>query len=139
MSNSHVIPAGVIGVMASFIVMVLCFYDCITSRRQKQLLAVAKRTNNLISTLFPKDVQRRIFEDAEIDVNMKIDPDEFDEAFGDETGAHLEGMVENKTRKKAIADYFPSATIIFADLVGFTAWRYVQSIQRSCNRHESKA
>lgn len=109
--------------MILFIFLILFFYDCITSRRQRHLLSVARQTNKLISTLFPKDVQRRIFEEAAAEAKPKFpDMDEYDEALGDESQGQLESMVTKEKRKKAIADYFPNATIIFADIVGFTAW-----------------
>ena len=37
------------------------------------------------------------------------------------------GGEKGGTRKDVIADYFPSATVMFADIVGFTAWSSVRT------------
>lgn len=85
-------------------------------------MLVAKQTNTLVSSLFPKEVQRRILEDAanteKQGLLQSMDLDGF-EARENQTNGFKSSM---ESSKKAIADYFPNATIIFADIVGFTAW-----------------
>ncbi|CAB9523113.1 Receptor-type guanylate cyclase gcy [Seminavis robusta] len=64
-----------------------------------QVLATAERSTAIVTSLFPKNVAKQMMD---YDV------------------ADREGCAD--TKSKPIADLFPSATIIFADMVGFTEW-----------------
>ena len=117
----NMIPAITIGAMIGSIFLILCLYDCVVTRKQRRLVAVARQTNTLISSLFPKEIQKRIFE-ANGGQAQVVNAADFDDVLGESSQAKLEGAITEATRRKAIADYFPNATIIFADIVGFTAW-----------------
>jgi hypothetical protein len=92
------------GITLAFIVtgVLLIIYDRMISRRQEKTMDSAIRTSNLISSMFPENVRDRLMEDA----------------MQDEGKTSVGGGI--KTRP--IADFFPEATIIFADIAGFTAW-----------------
>jgi class 3 adenylate cyclase len=118
-------PAAVIATMIVVILAVLCIYDCMITSRHRKLLHVANQTNALISSLFPKEIQKRIFEDAAQAARPSkvLKTADFGDVLGENSQAQLEGMIRQTTqKKKAIADYFPNTSIIFADIVGFTAW-----------------
>lgn len=109
--------------MIVLITAVLCIYDYVITNRQRQLLAVANQTHKLISSLFPKAIQKRIFEDAANAVREQraLQRSDYEDVLGESSHAQLES-IKYGSKKKAIADYFPNATIFFGDLVGFTAW-----------------
>mmetsp|Transcript_1046 Transcript_1046/g.2212 ORF Transcript_1046/g.2212 Transcript_1046/m.2212 type:complete len:1145 (-) Transcript_1046:169-3603(-) len=105
--------------------MVFLLYDCMVQRRQIKLLNTAQRTNAIVASLFPKDVQKRIMDEAEeqaaqsenkrkLPFGSKAQMKEFINTQNNETTKPCQG--------KPIADLFPETTILFADLVGFTAW-----------------
>ena len=114
-----------VAVSSCFLVFALVFflYDWNVRRRQRALLNTAERTNAIVSNLFPKDVRERIMADAE-------------EQAGNEYAQKQSGMSRGQLKDllnesapatsifktKPIADLFPEVTVMFADLVGFTAW-----------------
>ena len=120
------------GVVLAFCSTILVFagYDLMVHRRQTKLLHTAERTTAIVSSLFPKAVQKRIMEEAEQQANEEA------------VGKRKLGLVAAKSRlkdflhdekdkaepqdviftSKPIADLFPATTIMFADIVGFTAW-----------------
>jgi class 3 adenylate cyclase len=110
-----------------FLVAVFWQYDRLVQQRQSKLLLTAKRTNAVISSLFPEDVQKRIMAEAEEKEQTRDR-----RALGSITYNKMKEFLEDEKdsgnsntallRSKPIADFFPEATIMFADLVGFTAW-----------------
>lgn len=121
-------------------------------RRQQEVMTTALKTNKIVASLFPANVRDRILKDAEEQIehqNQKLsnanglsgtsshgqtDPhtqnlkkylkDEKEEA----DRRSLVGSVESEEvntnifGSAPIADLFPETTLMFADLVGFTAW-----------------
>jgi hypothetical protein len=83
--------------------LLLIIYDRMISRRQEKTMNSAIRTNNLISSMFPENVRDRLMEDALQDEGK-------------------EGKASVYVKTRPIADFFPEATIMFADISGFTAW-----------------
>eukprot|EP00934_Nitzschia_sp_Nitz4_P002211 Nitzschia sp. Nitz4//scaffold363_size14950//383//8108//NITZ4_008904-RA/size14950-snap-gene-0.0-mRNA-1//1//CDS//3329549257//2211//frame0 len=84
-----------------FTIAVFLVYDCLVQRRQDKVMSTAERSTAIVSSLFPKDVAERL-----MDVHRQ------------ETAQKIQEVNEGK----AIAELFPSATVMFADIVGFTAW-----------------
>jgi class 3 adenylate cyclase len=99
-------------IAGTFLVMIAAFviYDLIVQRRNQKLVHNAARSNAIVSSLFPKNVRDRVValgeKDAEID---KI------------TSTFKGGM-----KSAPIADLHLESTIMFADVVGFTAWSSVR-------------
>lgn len=115
----------VIGVLAIFFFTALAFmiFDWLSQKRQNGLINTAMRQNALVSSLFPKNIQKKLME--EIDEG----------ATKNKSGkAGLRNYLTNgeeepkqpehggKFQTKPIADLFPETTIMFADIAGFTAW-----------------
>jgi class 3 adenylate cyclase len=77
----------------------------------------------MLSSLFPKDVQRRIMAEAEQQENYSSKVPKNLSQMTDFLKEEKEQIKKTAIwQTKPIADLFPEATIIFADLVGFTAW-----------------
>jgi class 3 adenylate cyclase len=79
----------------------------------------------VVSSLFPEDVQRRIMAEAEEqekkEQRMTVS-NKMKEFLQDSNQPKSKSAKAAELRGKPIADFFPEATVMFADLVGFTAW-----------------
>jgi hypothetical protein len=109
-------PAVYTSVVALAFIMtgiLLIIYDRMITRRQEKTMNNAIRTGNLVASMFPENVRDRLMEDA---LQNEGKTSAFD-ANGKSSSAGAGGF---KTRP--IADFFPEATIMFADISGFTAW-----------------
>ncbi|GAX23874.1 hypothetical protein FisN_20Hh080 [Fistulifera solaris] len=113
-SDTQTLYIAVIVVIFVVVIFLLCMYDLMVIARQRKIIHIAKQTNTLISSLFPKAVQKRILEDAEKNEKLKLlSADEYDQVLGDDSKAKsvMEEHMKGQYQTKAIADYFPSATI----------------------------
>lgn len=124
-------------VLSVFLVTVFVFvlYDYLVTQRQNKVMLAAKKSNAVVASLFPKNVRERIMQDVEEQIaqgqktNLKrsvmfgaVAKNEL-KHFLDDDLANNPGAVFDT---KPIADLFPSTTIMFADIVGFTAWSSVR-------------
>ena len=127
----YAIAVTVIFIFTAFIFLIS---DWAVQRRQQKVLKTASRTQAIVSSLFPKSVQERILKDVENEVKREEQQGKT-KLLGNRTKDDLrnfltdgsedqQGQFEKHAslKSKPIADLFPEATIIFADLVGFTAW-----------------
>ncbi|GAX13615.1 hypothetical protein FisN_14Lh377 [Fistulifera solaris] len=127
-SGDQVVFAVAILAVFVFIVGIFFVYDVAVQRRQDRVTRVARQTAKIVNSLFPKNVQRRIMEEAQ----QAAEADEekqhgFRFSAKDRLKKALlsNGTDDDQDRLKnapPIADLFPSTTIMFGDLVGFTAW-----------------
>ena len=71
----------------------------------------------IVSSLFPSTVRDRLYQEKEEEEKASSKKSVF---------INEQGLASGNTNKgepsKAIADLFPEVTVLFADLVGFTAW-----------------
>jgi class 3 adenylate cyclase len=92
------------------------FYDRLVERRQSLVLRKAKQTSAIVSSLFPKNVRDRLLADEGDKKRKFITPNHRLKNF-------LVGKDEaQEATSNAIADLFPHCTVLFGDIVGFTAW-----------------
>jgi hypothetical protein len=107
-------PAILLSVVAgAFVLMLIAFlmFNHFVDRRNEKIVSAAAKFNSVIASLFPDNVRDRLFDDEQ---NMDVgEPGWMNKK---------EKGDENKPKSKAIADFFPHTTIMFADIVGFTAW-----------------
>ena len=105
---------------------VFAIYDWMVKRRQEKMLVATKRTTAIAHSLFPKSVGERLIAASE-------EPEK--NTFGRNMNLKQANMMENiavglnnpehalePKHAEPIADFFTSTTIMFADIVGFTAW-----------------
>ena len=99
-------------------------FDCLVTRRQTKLLNTALRQSAIVNSLFPKNVQQKLMEEAEVNLDAKAEKKPFKRrtltTFLNDNRDNEEIIVSLDT--KPIADLFPKTTIMFADISGFTAW-----------------
>jgi Adenylate and Guanylate cyclase catalytic domain len=129
------------------VVSVFLFYDCVVESRSSRVVESAKRTDALVSTLFPSSVKQRLLENADkkrkaaeersrmsywhsTDVRSSVSSDGLHVIQNpkhqlksllnpDERNLMESGDIDDT---EPIADLFPSASVMFADVAGFTAW-----------------
>jgi class 3 adenylate cyclase len=96
-------------VAGTFLLMIAAFvgYDLIVQRRNQKLVQNAARSNAIVTSLFPTNVRDRVVAQGKKDT---------------ETTSPLKGGMQNAP----IADLHLESTIMFADVVGFTAWSSVR-------------
>ena len=97
-------------------------YDRFVQARNKKVVGAAARSSAIVSSLFPEAVRDRLMEQQKNDAksrNLK--------GFlaADKSALSTKNRV-SMFQTKPIADLFPETTIIFADIVNFTAWSSVR-------------
>ena len=87
--------------------------------RNKKVENVAARSNAIVSSLFPSNVRDRLLAE-----NMEV------HVLNGKSGAKSALNGNDKDvgvyKSKPIADLFPETTVLFGDIVGFTAWSSVR-------------
>jgi class 3 adenylate cyclase len=138
-SNLPVLMTSVVAAAFCFIILTFLGYDWFVQRRNEKVVGAAARSNAIISTLFPKNVRDRLFEEKEKEMEEEENKESANrnrDAPG--TKARLTSFLNNESedqdseddaydedfmyKSKPIADLFPETTILFADISGFTAW-----------------
>jgi Adenylate and Guanylate cyclase catalytic domain len=142
---------AVVVLLFFFTAMVFLLYDWLVTRRQNKVNASAKKTNAILSSLFPSTVRDRILQEAEEQAEQEEQlknqaqqsPKRGGFALGNKAllrdflkDAEADGAAGKPSSSEAgasklsvsrpIADLFPETTVCFADLVGFTAWSSVR-------------
>ena len=128
------------------------FYSVQVTRRQEKVQTAAIKSNAIVSSLFPKEIRQRLFEESsqssvleklkgkkkkknkkggkgkEYDVpkfRLKnfLDDDDDDKKKGKANDEDDDDEeMPEMFESKPIADLFPNTTVMFADIAGFTAW-----------------
>jgi hypothetical protein len=111
-------------------------YDCLVQRRQEKVMESALRTNAIVSSLFPKEVRDRLLHGGKKDKGKNVQKrgmliPTLTEAPKFRLNTFLSDEEKNASPQnlndaadfieildKPIADLFPSATVMFADIAG---------------------
>jgi class 3 adenylate cyclase len=95
-------------------------------------VATALRTNAIVSSLFPSTVRDRVMKEAEEQAERDMGNPSMFPSINNRLKNFLEdgpgdsGKQDGTFLTKPIADLFPETTLMFADMVGFTAWSSVR-------------
>eukprot|EP00980_Cylindrotheca_fusiformis_P007045 scaffold1479_cov127-Cylindrotheca_fusiformis.AAC.4 len=118
-TNDAVIYTVVVAVIFIFTSLVFLLYDYFVRRRQTKVMERIMRQDKIVSNVFPTAIRDRLYQSQDKQKgkstrNLNRNIDEFDELDfeGDST---ISGSAP-------LADLFPSITVVFADIAGFTAW-----------------
>lgn len=118
----------VIALTVVFLIMAGVFYcfDRFIRRRNQVAISEAARSNALVSSLFPENVKERLFAERDKTFDdMQISSSHRRASTHGSPGSSAKHDVGG-FKSRPIADLFPDTTILFADIVGFTAWSSVR-------------
>ena len=106
-----------------FTTAIFIVYECLVESRQKKNVASAKEAKAVVNSLFPKNVRKRLYEEAKKkgEINAKSAMASMQTPKSRVKKFLKEGAGDLLT-SEPIADLFPNATVMFADISGFTAW-----------------
>ncbi len=93
-----------------FAMSVFFVYDFFVEQRQSKVMLSAKKSSAIVNSLFPANVRDRLMQEQE------------NQAGDNKYYGFKRSDFEEVPSSKPIADLFPHATVMFADLAGFTAW-----------------
>jgi class 3 adenylate cyclase len=115
------LSAIVIVVVFLFTSMVFAFYDIVVRRRQEKVMESATRTNDIVTALFPASVRSRLYKHAIYDTPISA-PNKSDCSRGKVCSLQPSNREASVFGSEPIADFFPSATVVFIDIANFTGW-----------------
>ena len=126
----------VLGIFA-FTSFVFILYDLLVQKRQETVMDSAVKTNDIVNSLFPDQFRQQMLDNADADANgNKSNKSKKEASFHAPSvrsslnkfvaGGDFGDDEANLYLSKPVADLFPAATVMMADICGFTAWsRYV--------------
>jgi class 3 adenylate cyclase len=129
---------GVAVILCTTLVFVI--HDCFNERRRRKLVSTATRSNEIVHSLFPETVRDRLMLEKQSKPKSKQSLDS-KSTFRNRNSVNTSSTVVSRDlsgsssstpnglemlKGKPIADLFPHATVVFADVVGFTAWSSVR-------------
>ena len=117
-------------VAATFVILALSFffYDGFVRRRNKKVVSAAAKTEKVVASLFPSNIRDRLLADEEeLEKGNKAERGTRTRlkdflANDGPSQADMEETDDFMFKTQPIADLFPSTSIMFADIAGFSAW-----------------
>ncbi|CAB9529947.1 Receptor-type guanylate cyclase gcy [Seminavis robusta] len=111
--------------------LIFILYDCSVQRRQETVMDSAVKSNKIVNDLFPEQFREQMLENAN---NSKQNDASMFKVNGTRKSLtkFMSGDLgpfdddEDIFMTKPVADLFAEATVLFADIVGFTAWSSVR-------------
>jgi Adenylate and Guanylate cyclase catalytic domain len=113
-------------VAAAFVVVIGLFiaYDWTITRRQNKTIVTALTTQAIVTSLFPEEVGKRMIHEAHNGGQNAVANREKTNTTFVKNGPAISGQsdVGIYNHPPTLAELYPETTVMFADLVGFTAW-----------------
>ena len=119
-TNTPEIYAAVVAVTFLLVAIVFYVYDIFVQQRNQNLLAKAAQSNAIVTSLFPAHLKEKLMQEREQTQALK-------KKGNLKTYLKLNSNLDNeKDTSKPLADPYLDATVVFADISGFTAWSSVR-------------
>eukprot|EP00980_Cylindrotheca_fusiformis_P014462 scaffold3860_cov116-Cylindrotheca_fusiformis.AAC.4 len=129
-TSNAIIYTAVVVVIFFFTSLVFLLYDYFVRRRQTKVMERIMRQDKIVANVFPTNIRDRLYQNqAKQKKNRgerKLGDGEFNDGFDDfgfEGDSHISGSAP-------LADLFPSISVVFADIAGFTAWSSAREPQQ---------
>ena len=116
-TDTPMIFAVVVAFTFVLVAAVFFIYDQLVQRRNEKIVATAARSSAIVSSMFPDTIRDRLLQENEAKSK-----------HGHLKSYLLNGGVgqDGSQSAKPLADLFLETTVLFADIVGFTAWSSVR-------------
>jgi class 3 adenylate cyclase len=105
-----------------FTTIVFFLYDGMVRRRQALIMQKAKKTDTIVSSLFPQSVRDRLYQQTQIENGSGGALDSFMAKNANSFLPDSTSLQASVFGSAPIADFFPSCTVLFIDIANFTAW-----------------
>ena len=127
-SRPQIYRGIVLGVFV-LIIAIFIVYDMYVEQRQTRIVEVAEQSDAIVRSLFPTQVRSRLYEQAKQRQEERRQQKEYDLSPRKRL-KHLIGLSSeelciedvHQVEEEQIAELYPEASVMFADLAGFTAW-----------------
>ena len=124
-----------IGVVFLFIGLSFCIYDYILQSQYQSLKQKEIQSNAIVSEMFPGRIRERLYQEqsdhvgsSHQDMRFHSEESETSSPRTRKPKIRLKNILRGQQNEELsaleepIAEYFPHCTVLFADIVGFTAW-----------------
>eukprot|EP00980_Cylindrotheca_fusiformis_P009472 scaffold2070_cov105-Cylindrotheca_fusiformis.AAC.3 len=118
-TDKSIIYTVVVVVIFVFTSLVFLLYDFSVGRRQRTVMDRIAKQDRIVSDVFPTAIRDRLYENQAKNMRNENGAEEDDGPLGLDENFYGRSCTVGSA---PLADLFPSVTVTFADLVGFTAW-----------------
>eukprot|EP00980_Cylindrotheca_fusiformis_P016204 scaffold4815_cov107-Cylindrotheca_fusiformis.AAC.1 len=118
-TNNDILYTAVVVVIFAFTSLVFLLYDFSVGRRQRTVMDRIAKQDRIVSDVFPTAIRDRLYENQ---AKNMMNTNGVEEDGGPLGLDEVFYGTSNINGSAPLADLFPSVTVVFADLVGFTAW-----------------
>eukprot|EP00980_Cylindrotheca_fusiformis_P012044 scaffold2859_cov101-Cylindrotheca_fusiformis.AAC.2 len=126
-TSNAIIYTAVVVVIFFFTSLVFLLYDYFVRRRQTIVMERIMRQDKIVANVFPTNIRDRLYQSQQKQKSSRdLQRGIFNDSLEDlafEGDSHISGSAP-------LADLFPSITVIFADIAGFTAWSSAREPQQ---------
>jgi hypothetical protein len=120
-TSTPIIITCSVAIIFVFTVVMFFVYDRLVEKRQSLILQKATQTSAIVSSLFPENVRDRLINgNTDKAGNFSMAPNYRLKSYL--KGGNVATTGNNSLDMAPIADLVPHATVLFADISGFTAW-----------------
>lgn len=109
-----------------FMLVVFGVYDFIVVKRQSKTMEAVQRSTAIVSSLFPKTVRERLYQEPSPSANNEFTSSlsrvRKNSGHSEKQNALKSFLEEDIVGAEPIADSFAATTVMFLDIAGFTAW-----------------